>query len=406
MRGPVAETRTLTMYPELRLKAGREKSLLRRHPWVFSGAVERLVGEPGSGDTVDVLDAGGGFLARAAWSPGSQIRARVWSFERSDVVDAAFLRRRIEAAVDRRRRLGLLDGEGACRLVFSESDDLPGLVVDHYAGHLVCQLTSAGVERWRDEIIAALVEVLNPVSLYERSEGASRRKEGLASRDGLLVGAQPDDIEFAFASLRRTLRLGAGQKTGAYLDQQGNVAAVARLASGARVLDAFSNTGAFGLAALQAGAEHATFVDTSAPALERAAADAKLNGVAARCEFVARDVFEMLRELAEREQRFDLIVLDPPKFVHSAQQVAAGARGYKDVNRVALALLRPGGLLATFSCSGHVDALLFQKIVAGAALDAARDARIVARLGQSPDHPTPLAFPEADYLTGLVIAAD
>jgi 23S rRNA (cytosine1962-C5)-methyltransferase len=394
----------MTATARIVIKSGREKSLRRRHPWIFSGAVERVDGDPEAGATVDVVDARDAFLARAAYSPASQIRARVWTFDRDERIDAGFFHGRLARAVDTRRRLGLLEPDEACRLVFSESDGLPGIIVDRYASYVVCQFLSAGAERWREEIVATLVELLAPSGVYERSEGTARRKEGLATHRAVLVGAQPPaPLEYRSGALRRIVDVVHGQKTGAYLDQQLNRRRVARLTAGARVLDAFAYTGGFATAALAAGAEEAVLLDSSGDALRAARDEAALNGVAERCRFIEADVFTELRALKARGERFDVIVMDPPKFVHSAQQISAGSRGYKDVNLLALQLLAPGGLLATFSCSGHVDAALFQKILAGAAVDAARSVQILERLTQPPDHPVALEFPEADYLTGLVL---
>ena len=390
--------------PRVVLKPGREKSLHRRHPWVFSGAIERVEGEPAPGDTVDVVGAGGELLARAAYSPASQIRARVWTFDPRDTVDAGFLRRRIARAVEARRKLGLLDPQGACRLVFGEADGLPGLVVDRYGTHLVCQLLSAGVERWREAIVDALVAVMAPEGVFERSEGAARRKEGLGSRRGVLAGAPPPPLlEVRVGGARHRVSLEHGQKTGAYLDQQWNRGRVAAHARGAHVLDAFAYTGGFGIACLLAGADRATLIDSSAEAVRQAAGEAELNGVAGRCELREGDVFEELRRLRDDGRRFGLVVLDPPKFVHSAEQLRSGSRGYKDINLLGLELAEPGGVVATFSCSGHVDAALFQKIVAGAALDARRDVQILERLSQPADHPVALEFPEGEYLKGLIL---
>jgi len=392
------------MTPRIVIKAGREKSLRRRHPWIFSGAVDAVEGAPAAGDTVDVVDASGALLARAAYSPSSQIRARVMSFDPDEPVDAALIRRRLEEAIALRRRLGRLGPDAACRLVFSESDRLPGLVVDRYASHLVCQFLSAGAERWRDEIVASLADLLRPDGIHERSEGAARRKEGLASRRGTLAGEEPrEPVEYRCGRLVRRVAIGRGQKTGAYLDQQDNAERVARYAEGVRVLDAFAYTGGFALTALAAGAREATLVESSKDALEQASADAEANGLAG-VRVVEADVFDELRVMVSRGETFDLVVLDPPKFVHSAEQIRSGSRGYKDVNLLALKLVAPGGILATFSCSGHVDAALFQKIVAGAALDAGRDVQIIERLTQPPDHPVGLEFPEAEYLKGLILA--
>jgi 23S rRNA (cytosine1962-C5)-methyltransferase len=390
--------------PKLWLKPGREKSLRRRHPWVFSGAVERLEGTPAAGASIEIVAAGGELLGRGAYSPSSQIRARVWSFEAHETIDAAFFRGRLARAIESRRRLGLLEPQTACRLVFSESDGLPGLIVDRYGDYLVCQLLSAGAEAWRAIIVELLGELCQPQGIYERSEGGARHKEGLPSRRGVLAGAEPPrEVTVAAGDVRLIVDVANGQKTGAYLDQQRNRERVAAHARGADVLDAFSYTGGFSIACLRRGAKSATLVDSSAEALALAARETAANAVAERCRFVTANVFDELRAVRETGARFDLVVLDPPKFVHSADQVNAGSRGYKDINMLGLALLRPGGVLATFSCSGHVDAALFQKIVAGAAVDARRSAQILERLTQPPDHPIATEFPEADYLKGLIL---
>jgi 23S rRNA (cytosine1962-C5)-methyltransferase len=386
------------------LKAGRDKSLRRRHPWVFSGAVERIEGEPRAGATVRVLSHSGEFVAHAAYSPQSQIRLRVWGFDENAVIDAAFFEQRLALAIEARRALGLLDEEGACRLVFAEADGLPGLVVDRYGGYLVCQFLSAGIESWRQAVIGSLATLLRPLGIYERSEASMRRKEGLESSRGVLHGsAPPPRLELHMDRLRQTVDVLQGQKTGAYLDQRHNRLRVSRYANGARVLDVYAYSGGFALMCLARGALEATLIDSSGPALRIAEEQAALNGLQDRCRYVAADVPAELRRLKEAGEQFDLVVLDPPKFVHSVEQLQAGSRGYKDVNRLGLALLRPGGVLATFSCSGHVDAALFQKIVAGAAVDAGRDAQIVERLSQPPDHPVALHFPEGEYLKGLVL---
>jgi 23S rRNA (cytosine1962-C5)-methyltransferase len=390
--------------PKLWLKPGRERSLRRRHPWVFSGAVERVEGKPDAGATVEIVAAGGEALARGAYSPSSQIRARVWSFEAGESIDEEFFRRRLTRAIESRRSLELLEPRAACRLVFSESDGLPGLIVDRYGDYLVCQLLSAGAEAWRATIVELLGELCGPRGIYERSEGGARHKEGLPSRREVLAGAQPPrELEIAAGELRFFVDIASGQKTGAYLDQQRNRERVAAHSRGADVLDAFSYTGGFAIACLIGGASSAILVDSSAEALALAQRETAANGVAARCRFVTANVFDELRALREQGATFDVVVLDPPKFVHSAEQVNAGSRGYKDINMLGLTLVRPGGVLATFSCSGHVDAALFQKIVAGAAVDAGRTAQILERLTQPPDHPVATAFPEADYLKGLIL---
>ena len=390
--------------PTVRLKAGREKSLRRRHPWVFSGAIERLEGEAAAGATVELVSSAGESLGRGAYSPASQIRARVWTFEAGEDIDAAFFRRRLARAIESRRRLGMIDPRSACRLVFSESDGLPGVIVDRYGEYLVCQFLSAGAELWRSTIVELLAELCAPRGIYERSEGGARHKEGLQSRRGVLAGEEPPrELEIVSAGACWSVDIASGQKTGAYLDQQANRARVAAHARDGDVLDAFSYTGGFAIACLRAGAKRATLIDSSADALALAERETAANQVHDRCRFVVANVFEELRALRDAGGRFDVVVLDPPKFVHSADQIPAGSRGYKDVNMLGLALVRPGGVLATFSCSGHVDAALFQKIVAGAAVDAGRTAQILERLAQPADHPVATEFPEADYLKGLIL---
>ena len=378
------------LHPTVWLKPGREKSLRRRHPWVFSGAVDRVDAEPEPGATVELVGSSGEFLARGAWSPTSQIRARIWSFEASEAIDAAFFRRRLARAVESRRRLELLDARGACRLVFSESDGLPGLIVDRYGEFLVCQFSSAGAEAWRSTIVEMLAELCSPRGIYERSEGGARHKESLPSRRGLLAGEDPPaELTIASGGVRLIVDIANGQKTGAYLDQQHNRERVAAHARDAEVLDAFSYTGGFAIACLKAGARRATLIDSSPDALKLAEREAASNDVLDRCRFVVANVFDELRVVRDTGTRFDLVVLDPPKFVHSADQVTAGSRGYKDINMLGLKLVRPGGVLATFSCSGHVDA--------------GSTAQIVERLSQPPDHPVATEFPEADYLKGLIL---
>jgi 23S rRNA (cytosine1962-C5)-methyltransferase len=388
----------------VRLKAGRERSLNRRHPWVFSGAIDGVDGEPASGETVRVESESGGTLALGAFSPASQIRVRIWSFDADAVIDAAFISTRIAQAVAARRRLGLLDPQGACRIVFSEADGLPGLVVDRYADFLSCQFLAAGAERWREAVLDALEAELKPRGIFERSEASARRKEGLPSARGLLRGETPPaHLEIDFGGIRQFVDIAEGQKTGAYLDQRENRRRVAAYAKGARVLDAYTYSGGFALSCLAAGAGDALLLDSAESALTLAVEQARLNGVEERCRILESDVGDALRKLTDAGERFDLIVLDPPKFVHTAEQVNSGSRAYKDINRLAFGLLDRGGVLATFSCSGHVDALLFQKIVAGAAVDAGRDAQILEKLSQPADHPVGLHFPEGEYLKGLIL---
>jgi 23S rRNA (cytosine1962-C5)-methyltransferase len=391
------------------LKPGREKSILRRHPWVFTGAVDRLLGRPASGGTVALRAASGSLLGWGAYSPQSQIAVRVWSFDPSAEIAPAFLRHRLRGALAARAPLHALPDLNAYRLVNAESDGLPGLIVDRYGPYLVCQFLSAGAEHWKAEIVEALADVAGEalgalIGLYERSDVDVRAKEGLPLHAGPLWGEPPPEIVTIHEQgCRFKVQIMAGHKTGFYLDQRENRALLARYSAGAQVLNAFAYTGAFGVWALRGGARHVTNVDTSGPALALAAANVTLNGIhSGLIENVEGDVFQVLRRYRDGGRSFDLIVLDPPKFAESRSQLERAARGYKDINLLAFKLLRPGGVLFTFSCSGLVSPDLFQKIVAGAALDAGRDAQIMRRLSQSPDHPVALSFPEAEYLKGLV----
>jgi len=388
----------------LRLKPGREKSLRHRHPWIFSGAIATDDVPKESGDTVDVLTADGAFVARAAYSPASQIRARVWTFDSRERVDTAFFLRRVARAVA--ARAPMLDGHHTgCRLVHGESDGLPGVVADRYADTVVLQLSSAGAERWRDAIVAALVEVTGAACVFERSDADVRKLEGLSPRIGVAHGALPEAVAFVEAGISYRADVVAGQKTGFYLDQRANRDAVRALAAGREVLNAFCYSGGFTLAALAGGATRVLSIDSSAEAIALARENLALNpGLPAdRATWCEADVFAELRKLRDRGTGFDLAVLDPPKFAPTAAHAERAARAYKDVNLLALKLLRPGGLLATFSCSGGVDAELFRKIVAGAALDAGIDAAVIGHFGAGADHPVALAFPEGEYLKGLLI---
>ena len=389
----------------LLLKKGREKSLKRRHPWIFSGAVEKMNGKPGFGDTVDVLDGAKKLLARAAYSPKSQIRARVWSFDLAEAVDAGFFRNRVQQAVALREALPAAKHANALRLVHGESDGLPGLVVDRYADVLVAQFLAAGVERWRDSILDALMEFTGCAAIFERSDAEVRKLEGLEPRVGFARGnrnaARCPIIEYG---LNFRVDVEQGQKTGFFLDQRENRQRVRSLVAGRDVLDGFCYTGGFSIAALAGGAKRVTAIESSAAALEVARENLAANPLdASRIEFQQGDVFEKLRRLRDQNAKFDLVVLDPPKFAPTAAQVKKAARAYKDINLWALKLLAPGGLLATFSCSGAVSAELFQSIVAGAALDAGADAKIIERFTAAADQPVALEFPEGEYLKGLLL---
>jgi len=390
--------------PVLRLKPGREKSLRLRHPWVFSGAIA-VDGAPSKpGITVELQASDGAFLGRAAYSPASQIRARVWTYDAREAIDAGFFARRLRAAAAARAPL-LDDAHTACRLVNGESDGLPGVVADRYGDTVVVQLSSAGAEHWREAIVAAIVEATGATCVFERSDAEVRKLEGLDPRVGVAYGALRGDIVFVEDGLRYRADIVDGQKTGFYLDQRVNRARVRSLAAGREMLNVFCYTGGFTLAALAGGATRAVSIDSSADALALARENLARNPALAadRAEWVEADAFTELRKLRDRGASFDLCVVDPPKFAPTASHADRAARAYKDVNLLALKLLRPGGLLATFSCSGGIDASLFRKIVAGAALDAGADAAVIDHFGASPDHPVALAFPEGEYLKGLLI---
>lgn len=384
------------------LNPGREKSLQHRHPWIFTGAVERIKGEPQSGETVAIRDTHGAFLALAAYSPKSQILGRVWTYRETETVDEAFLRARLARAIGLRQELAkVTDG---MRLVHGESDGLPGLVVDRYGDTLVMQVLSAGMERWRGALADLLVELTGCANLYERSDAEVRDLEGLPARSGILRGKLPAPLVIREHGLKFYVDVEKGQKTGFYLDQRDNRRRVGELANDKDVLNCFCYSGGFSLSALQGGARSVLSVDSSAEALALARENLTLNNLAAdRAEWLEADVFKSLRLMRDQGKSFDLIVLDPPKFAPTAHHAANAARAYKDINLWALKLLRPGGLLATFSCSGGVTADLFQKILAGAAMDANVTAQIVGRFAADADHPAVLNFPEGEYLKGLLL---
>lgn len=397
------------------LKAGRDKSVKRRHPWIFSGAIERVDGNPDSGETMLVKSAEGKILALAAWSPASQIRARVWSFDPGVTINKEFFEKKLKAAAALRAALPASRHANAMRLVHGESDGLPGLVVDRYDDVLVAQFLSAGAEHWREAILDALAAATGCAAIYERSDAEVRGLEGLAPKTGWArtAGAEPPAVRgnsqakrcpIVEHGLNFRVDVEAGQKTGFFLDQRDNRQRIRALAEGREVLDAFCYSGGFSLAALAGGAQHVTAVDSSAEALDIAREHLAANPLdASRIAFEKADVFAYQRLLRDRGRSFGLIVLDPPKFAPTAAQVKNAARAYKDINLMALKLLKPGGLLATFSCSGGVSAELFQSIVAGAAADAGVDAKIIERFGAAADHPVALNFPEGDYLKGLLI---
>ena len=387
------------------LHPGKDKPVRQRHPWIFSGAIARLDGRAEPGDIVEVADATGRWLARGYFNPRSQITVRLLTWEQDCRTDADFWRGRLRAAAARRAELALEPATTAFRLTHAESDGLPGLIVDRYGDWLAVQLLTLGVEARRDLLFDLLEETFRPTGIVERSDAAVRRQEGLSLRSGPVRGLPPPaDLVITEHGHRFPANLLGGQKTGFYVDQRENRRIVAAHAAGRRVLNAFSFTGAFGVYALATGATHVTNVDSSYDALAGGEAALRLNGFDPdqQAESICGDVFQVLRTMRDEGRQFDLVILDPPKFAKSKAELDGATRGYKDINLLGLKLLAPGGLLATFSCSGLVTPDLFQKVVFGASVDAGRDAQIVARLGQGLDHPILLSFPEGEYLKGLL----
>jgi 23S rRNA (cytosine1962-C5)-methyltransferase len=389
----------------LTLKKGREKAVLRHHPWIFSGAVKNISGEPEPGETIAVVDSKGQFLAWGAYSPQSQIRARIWSWDENQTIDTAFFKERINKAIKLREKWIDQEDTTAYRLVHAESDNLPGLIVDRYNDYLVVQILSAGIERWRDEITQILTDLVDPAGIYERSDVAVRELEGLEEKRGALFGKVPKrPILITENGIKFKVDLMEGQKTGFYLDQRENRQFCREISRGKTVLNCFAYTGGFTAYALAGGADSVLSIDSSEEAIHMAKENVLLNQESLdKCEWIIGDVFEELRTLRDGGRQFDMVILDPPKFAPTAAQAKQAARGYKDINLYGFKLLKPGGTLMTFSCSGGIDERFFQKIVADAALDAEVDARILYRLSQAPDHPTHLAFPEGTYLKGLVV---
>jgi 23S rRNA (cytosine1962-C5)-methyltransferase len=389
------------------LKPNREKSLLRHHPWVFSGAIQKISDLIASGETVRILDKDGQFLAWGAYSPHSQISVRVWSWQQDEIIDEAFFLTRITNAIQSRQDLINSQTTDSVRLIHGESDRLPGLIVDQYAHNLVVQFLSAGVEYWRSTIIKLIIQASGIQNIYERSDVDVRQLENLPIRQGALHGDPPFETIIHENGIQYFVDITSGHKTGFYLDQRANRKLLRTLSKNRDVLDCFCYTGGFTLNALAGGAASVLAIDSSPEALTMLERNRTLNDQSnERLQVMQGDVFQLLRKLRDQARSFDLIILDPPKFAPTAAQAQRAARGYKDINLLAFKLLRPGGLLLTFSCSGGVDAQLFQKIVAGAALDAGIEAQILAHLFQDRDHPVTLNFPEGSYLKGLLLKID
>jgi 23S rRNA (cytosine1962-C5)-methyltransferase len=399
------------------LKRNRAKPVLQRHPWVFSGAIERVEGDVDDGGIVEVRDAGHNWLARGYLNRRSQIAVRLLTLRQDEPIELGFWRQRLERALAARGALVDDPHVTAYRLVHAESDYLPGLIVDRYGDWLVVQSLTLGIERWKDALVGLLVELVGDArGVCERSDVDVRDKEGLGQRTGLLWGDSPPEMVQVLESAAGEgweqgggkvrcflVDVWQGHKTGFYLDQRENRARLPVFCDGAEVLDVFAYSGSFGVCAAWGGASRVTLVESSASALGLARRNLALNGFEGRSvEYVEGDAFSVLRGYRAQDRRFDVVVLDPPKFARSGREVRRASRAYKDVNLLAFQLLRPGGVLFTFSCSGAVSADLFQKIVFGAAVDAGRDVQIVGYLAQGADHPVALTFPEGTYLKGLI----
>ncbi|MGO1296145.1 MAG: class I SAM-dependent methyltransferase [Vibrio sp.] len=392
------------MTSSIRLAKGREKSVLRRHPWIFSRGIQHVEGTPESGETVDVYANDGRWLAKAAYSPESQIRARIWSFEK-EPIDRDFFIKRIQVAQQLRDDVIKRDGLTGYRLLAAESDGVPGITIDKYQDYLVCQILSAGAEYHKDNLVQALIQCYPNCHIYERSDVGVRKKEGLVERVGVLHGdTPPESVMIEENGVKISVDIVNGHKTGFYLDQRDSRLQSMKYVEDKEVLNCFSYTGGFGLYALKGGAKRVINADVSQPALDSAKLNAQLNEFdisKKRAVFLNADVFKLLREYRDQGTQFDVVIMDPPKFAESKAQLNGACRGYKDINMLAMQILKPGGTLLTYSCSGLMDQVLFQKIIADAALDAKRTVKFIERFEQAADHPIDTAYPEGFYLKGF-----
>jgi len=390
--------------PSVKLKKDRDKSFNRKHPWIFSGAIDSVKDINQNGETVDIISGDGKLLGYGSYSSQSQISVRVLSYNAEDKIDNDFFKKRVEDAVQFRQQIINTELTNAYRVINSESDSLPGLVVDKYSDILVCQFLSAGAEFWKKEIVEILVNQFNPIGIFERSDVAVREKEGLRQSKGILYGQKSEElIEIIENGNKFFIDINIGHKTGFYLDQRENRKILEMFSAEKEILNCFSYTGGFSAYALKAGASKVVNVDSSAEALSLSDKNLSLNGIdSSKYENIQDDVFKYLRKLRDTNKQFDVIILDPPKFAESVSQIEKASRGYKDINLLALKLLRKNGILFTFSCSGHIVPDLFNKIIADAATDAGREVHILKYLTQSPDHTMLTSFPEGLYLKGLV----
>lgn len=390
------------------LKSSADSFIKRKHPWIFSGAIGKIEGNPSNGGTVQIFTSHKSLIGSGSYSPTSQIRVRVWSFDPEEIIDENFFRRKISLAYSQREKIIEISETNAYRIINAESDGLPGLIVDRYSDFLVCQFLSAGAEFNKETLIEILNDIFKPFGIFERSDVEVRTKEGLQPNQSILKGIAPDNlIEVRENGFKFLVDIKNGHKTGFYLDQRDNRKLISEFAKGKTVLNCFSYTGGFSVYALASGAEKIAQIESSSSAIDLSNKNFELNNLnPSLVENINGDVFEILRKFRDERRTFDLIVLDPPKFAESADQIQKASRGYKDINLLAMKLLNQGGVLFTFSCSGHISQELFQKIVAGAALDSGREVKIIKQLTQSSDHPVALNFQEGLYLKGLVCIAD
>jgi len=390
------------------LKKSADSFIKRKHPWIFSGAINKVEGNPTNGETVQIFASNNTLVGSGSFSPSSQIRVRVWSFNPEEKIDRDFISKKVLIASELRNKIIDSSSTKAYRVINSENDGLPGLIVDRYSDLLVCQFLSSGVEYYKNLIVEILNDTIKPKVIYERSDVEVRKKEGLESAKGVLKGKEPEKlVEIIENELKFLVDIKSGHKTGFYLDQRENRKLVSEFVKGKSVLNCFSYTGGFSVYSMIAGAKSVTQVETSSSALLLANENIELNGLnLSSVENINNDVFDVLRKFRDERRTFDMIILDPPKFAESASQVQKASRGYKDINLLAIKLLNPGGVLFTFSCSGHISQELFQKIVAGATFDAEREVKIIKLLTQSSDHPVSAHFPEGLYLKGLVCSIE